>query len=416
MKLFRLIGLNFLFALIAVELSAVTFFAIRHSAFYYSMHRNQGIPGAVSLVASPSPSNPPDRSDAELGNDAMRFHPYLGYVFAREGPPRVPKEEDKIVIGLFGNSTMPPLVPRLRDELNERIQAAGLAPGRKVETVFMGTYGYRQPQFLQMLTYYLSRGTHFDAVVLMDGVSEVYHSVGNERHGVGQYMPYWGYMLTLREMGHMGGLASVQTRLLVRVERAREGIAYWQSVYRRSPSAFVGVLADVMARRRNAEYDAASKDFVGLKSENREDFNLYLDPPSHLSESEIFARGAENWARSTMMMHTLLAADHVPYLHILEPVRFDKSWLIARPAKPPVDRLVDADIAAGYSFLLKQVPAIEGDGVDFLDASAILDHVGKSVFVDCCHFNKTGEGILVKIIADALMKQFASSLHSAKAH
>ncbi len=421
MKLLRLIVVNLLFTLIALELSGVAVFAIRHSAFYYSMHRNEGIPGVVSLAASAGAGDRVGKSDAGAGqksapkDEGMRLHPYLGYIFAPDGPPRVPKGKDLFVIGLFGASTMGPIMAQLRDELSARMQAAGLAAGRKVATVVMGTFADRQPQFLQMLTYYLSIGAHFDAVVLVDGVNDILYSVGNERQGIGQYMPFHGYILPLREMGHLGGLTQGQTRLLVRIERAREGISYWQSVYRRSPSAFVGVLANVMAHRRDIEYDAASKELVSLQSGNREASNLYLDPPSHLSEAEIFARGAENWARSSIMMHTLLAADQVPYVHILEPARFDKSWLIARPANPPVERLVDRDLATGYSFLLQQVPAMLAAGVDFLDASASLDHVGESVFLDFCHFDKRGGDILVKIIADALMKQLASPSHSAKA-
>jgi len=420
MKRFRLVALNLIITLIGLELLGVSGFALMNSEFYYTAHLTGLIPG-LTLISVPEASGrgmeaedaPGQRYDPMRDYGGVRAHPYLGYILNGR-LPSVPEREHEFIVGLFGGSVMDKMIPTNKDAFIARLQAAGVASGRKIEVVYMGANGERQPQFLQALSYYLSRGAHFDAVVLLDGINEVAHALNNEHHGISQYMPYFGYMVNLREMGHLGGLAENEVRQLLRVERAREAVKYWQSVYRKSPSAFIGVLAYEMAYRRYNGYMTAANDLQNSESREKGASNLYLEPSSNVNDAAILARATANWAKSSIMMHTLLAAEHVPFLHVLQPVKFYTAWL-KEHSRPKIDNIGDdyteVAVIEGYPMLLEQAPALIADGVSFFDATGIFNSVSEPVYADpCCHFNKKGADIIMNAIADALIKQLKNRI------
>ena len=136
------------------------------------------------------------------------LHPYVGYVgdptrdpsineFGFEGPadPVQSRAPQRIVIGVVGGEAAVAFAreaPRLLE------QALAGRPGlddREIVVVDLARRGYKQPQQLFALSYVLSLGGEFDAVVNIDGSGELVDA-GNAAKRVFPVFPRDWYLLT----------------------------------------------------------------------------------------------------------------------------------------------------------------------------------------------------------------------------
>jgi hypothetical protein len=401
MKTRHLIALNLLFSLLALELLGVVVYATRHSALYY-VHTPGGQSQAAQQAAQPA-------SRVQGSMDGVLLHPYVGYVIPG-GLPNLATDPQRFVVALFGGSVANGLILNSRKTLIARLQSAGMAPGRNIDVVFLGANGQKQPQFLQTLAFYLSRGAQLDAVVVLDGFNELVHAVGNNHFGMSQYMPLWIAMLPLREMGNGGYLTSEVIEHYALVQRLREEAEFWRKIRARSPSAFIGVVAESMSTRWKSEYQAAAIKAQSFRSADTSKSNLYLEPATDQPYSTILKNAAANWVTSSVLMKRLLETEGIPYVHVLQPVKYYADWLNTG-RRPPVGELISTETVAniiidGYPMLLSELPRVAARGVRLVDATGLFDNIKETVYLDdCCHVNRRGADIMMNLIADELIAQ-----------
>jgi hypothetical protein len=135
------------------------------------------------------------------------IHPYVGFVtppprstetldlealgFERGGPFVRARREDTLVVGVFGGSVAKMFVEYRGPEVT--FAQLGDLPefrGKRLVVATLAQDGYKQPQSLFALSYFLSLGGKLDALLLIDGFNEVVLGpVENVPQGVFPFFP-----------------------------------------------------------------------------------------------------------------------------------------------------------------------------------------------------------------------------------
>ena len=184
------------------------------------------------------------------------------------------------------------------------------------------------------------------------------------------------------------------------------------SVTARLESTSSATLAAVLSRYRiwlTNRYNQELLAFDNLPSTPSPDSLVgAIAPTEQRSGSMLFADIARNWARASLLMRTMLAAQGIAYVHVLQPNQYftsrpfgpeESSVAIntASPFKPGVEQ--------GYPALLAEAAAQSlGPRTGFFDATGIFDGEKAPVYVDnCCHYTRVGYLRLADFVARAVM-------------
>jgi hypothetical protein len=126
--------------------------------------------------------------------------------------------------------------------------------------------------------------------------------------------------------------------------------------------------------------------------------------------TSLFEDIARHWARSSILMHTLLAARRVPYFHFLQPNQYystrtfgDEEARAVRNDSSPFKEGAEK----GYPHLVaeSQVRTLTDNQVRFFDATHIFDRERSAVYIDdCCHYTLAGNEILADFIAESISR------------
>jgi len=381
-------------------------------------------PDRVLAVAGP----PDGRRGVVLSNKVL--HPYLWYVLDRDaagerpvnrfgfpGPdPLSPSDPDALRVAIAGGSVALQLFDNGGDALARALSAVPAFAGRRVELVALTAAGYKQPQQLMALAWFLSLGARFDVVVNLDGFNEVVLPVSdNAPNGIHPAFPrswdfYQAKALDADQIAH----AAETRRLLDEQRRWRS----WLGTGLASRSAFaLTVLGrlDAGIAERIAEHDDA------LRAARRGALGFQATGPfvPYASESALFEELVAVWQSSSRQMHHLATASGAHYFHFLQP----NQWV--KDAKPPSPTEQDqlrvrgtftprTAVPVGYPLLGRAGAGLRMEGVAFHSLVRLFQAERRTVYRDtCCHFNRLGIETLAReiarLIAQDLEKQGENS-------
>ena len=407
------IALGLVLGWFVIELLSLSYFAVTEGGLFYSAEK-----GAPSLTG-------PDLVPGESAD--IRLHPYFG--FTKIGDPErdvnnhgfaaapydypyVRQHDNQFIVGVFGGSVAAGFTKYGQERLITRLKEDPLLRDKEIVLLSFAQGGYKQPQQLLVLSYYLAIGQELDMVINLDGFNEVALSSRNDAFDMDISMPssdHFGSLVNLIDRStltdeRIEALARI-TRNKAQVERIGQRAAnarlasgwfLWQQIFR--------IRATSLARQQVAFQDLASGD--------REQSVMAVNPPSEdLQGPVLYERIAAEWADASIMMHTLLQSRGIPYYHILQPNQyFSQKAFTAEELRLALTEghPYRSGAEAGYPALLAQAQRLAQAGVDFHSAVAIFDDVpGTLYFDDCCHFNVTGNEILADFMAAAILSSLA---------
>ena len=199
-------------------------------------------------------------------------HPFLGsvyrpgsipqevsrYGFIGQPDPIQPRSEEKYLVAMLGGSvTQGFFIGEGRQGLETLVEGLSALPGvrgREVVVTNLAMAGYKQPQQLMALNYFLALGAEYDLVINLDGFNDaVVHLSENVRYGVSPYYPRtWAFKV--QELSDPNQLRSIGMAEAVRVERRERAREFNESMLRLSPTAnLLWELRDRELVRRLAE-------------------------------------------------------------------------------------------------------------------------------------------------------------------
>jgi hypothetical protein len=325
--------------------------------------------------------------------------------------PFVTTRPNQFVIGIFGGSVGAWFCQVGIHQLLADLRANRFFKDREIVPVCVSHEGYKQPQQLLVLSYFLSIGQSFDLVVNIDGFNEVALSGLNNERGLDISMPSAMHLDPLVNLVDQSTLTPEKLQSLAAIGEYKARINHLVSRLGQNRSAAINFALERLHRSATVSYQAELARFGSLPSSPSES-SLILATPSVAArdDSRLFTDAARAWAEASTMMHTLLAARGVPYVHVLQPNQYfttrtfgAEEARVARSDASPFKQSVEK----GYPALVAEAAARAlATKINFLDASGVFDREPSAVYIDdCCHYTLRGN----QVLADAIARRILSS-------
>ena len=398
----------------------------------------KGLDGYRNAVASRVEINHTEQTELEGGDQVPPWamgireesflHPYLGFVARTpaglaQSAPRYRLEagnfgfpynfheifnepsDNVVIVAVVGGSVAQQIGGQGRpfQYLDTQLEALPRFRGKDVRVLNLALGGYKQPQQLFVLTYFLALGAHFDLVINLDGFNDVTLPIrDNLEVGVNPFYPRaWKYRLSGNRTEILNARGAVVVIDDFRKRLARKASkAPWRWSFTASMAwLFVDGRLNIEANRH--QIAVMSPDFDEIDPE-RSGPTLSFD-----TKDEILDALAATWWRCSQDIYGLSTVHGFEYYHFLQPNQYDvgsKPLTVAeeRLAFDPDSDFVDL-VGQGYPRLRQEVASLGDTGVVFVDLSRIFEEVDETVYVDtCCHFNTRGVTELVARIAETI--------------
>ncbi len=322
------------------------------------------------------------------------------YPFART-------RENQFLVGIFGGSVGNWFCHVGAPHLMRALQAHAYFKSRDIVPLCFSHEGYKQPQQLLALNYFLSIGQAFDLVINIDGFNEVALASINDQRGIDISMPSPMHMQGLVNLIDRSTLTPERLRSMAAIQRDRDTLDALADRLARARFASVYVFLDRYYQRTRAHYYTELGRLSNLPNGAVETSMVRVTPRVAARDgAKVFEEIATQWAQSSLMMHAMLRERGIPYFHILQPNqyftqrRFDDAERATAlnpgsPFKPGAEQ--------GYPALIAASRMITGK-VPFFNGVGIFDKEAAPVYLDdCCHYTLRGNMLLADFVAASIL-------------
>ncbi|MDY7023836.1 MAG: hypothetical protein SWJ54_21230, partial [Cyanobacteriota bacterium] len=372
----------------------------------------------------------------------IRFHPYFGYVlkpgvyshqvsglkvnnygfFSPYDYPYTKTHENQAIIGIFGgsvasdfsvNETIDPSHSRT---LTQKLKALPKFKNKEIIILNFANGGYKQPQQLLILSYFLSRGQKFDLVINIDGFNEIALSPLNNQAKLDIAMPSFQHFQPLTSLVNLDLSAIISMGEVIKL---RQNIS--QANRQLSQCYFAGchvfnqlklqfLLNTYYQYIENFEKEQIVKTLADNSSENS---LILLTQQSQVLEDDIAIHQAvNNWFESSLMMSHVLSMRQIPYFHFIQPNQHYPTQRVFSSEEKRMIRDSPYRQAAqnGYPVLISKFEQMQNDDLNLFNSVKILDQTPKTVYRDsCCHYNQLGQDILTDSVAQSIIETLNSA-------
>jgi hypothetical protein len=393
---------------------AVGVYFFQHGTFFYTAEKV--IPAAL-----------PETGRGELSPDVL--HPYFGPIHrpgvrpqtnnigfgSPQAFPFTRASDRQFLVGIFGGSVARAFCDRGTPRLIASLQRSQPLSGREILPLCFSHEGYKQPQQLIVLAYFLSLGQQFDLVINIDGFNEVALGSRNQERGRDISMPSPIHIDSLLNLIDQATLTPARVQALARISVYKERLNRLADRMRRNRSAAVHVALDRYYMFTMNRYRAEAAAYDALPSNPPASSILLLTPPVKKRDNaeSVYQDIAGGWTSASLLMHDLLAARSVPYLHVLQPNQyFTRRTFSAEEARVALNNSTPFKRAVedGYPVLARAVSTLSGKE-QFLDGTPAFDRESAAVYEDdCCHYTDRGYEILAEVIAERAVAVVGSAL------
>ncbi|HEY9301465.1 MAG TPA: hypothetical protein VIQ31_34895 [Phormidium sp.] len=412
--------INLAFLLVFLELGSLGWYFVKHKQFFYTREKTQD-KSALGI----------NLEGVRLNQSIVeRFHPFFGFIqkpsadfrpgfkvnnYGFISPYDYPLKKTKnnqFFIGVFGGSVASDYaIFQVQNQILPKYlkQLPGLKDKEFVILSF-ATGGYKQPQQLLILNYFLALGQELDMVVNIDGFNEVALSNLNNKNQVDLAMP------SIQHIGPLANFAnnSLSTKAMqatLRIQENKTRINQGLSSLQHCSLAACDALISVYVQNLVNNYKTDVINFEQERTkQQKNDSVIYINTnKSVLQDSLAFEKMAGNWAKSSIFMHKVLSASNVPYFHILQPNQYYQTKRVFGEAEKQIafnkETPYAKSVQIGYPALFKKFPNLEKNNINILNAVNVFDKNKEAVYVDsCCHYNKAGEVIFSNYVGRSILE------------
>ncbi|MEG4496835.1 hypothetical protein QUB05_11940 [Microcoleus sp. F10-C6] len=420
---FLKIGLiNLVLLLVFLELGSLVWYFVKHKQFFYTREKTQ------------------NKSDLGINLEGVRlnqsiverFHPFLGFI-QQPGPdfrpgfkvnnygfispydyPLKKTKKNQFIIGVFGGSVASNYgVFEVQNKILPQYlkQLPGLKDKEFVILSF-ATGGYKQPQQLLILNYFLALGQELDLVVNIDGFNEVALSNLNNKNQVDLAMPSIQHILPLTSLAN-NSLSTKAMKATIRIQenkaRINQGLERLQNCSLAACDALTSVYVQNLVNNYKTDVIKFEKERTKPKKDDSGSVIYINTNKSVLRDSVAFQEMALNWAKSSIFMHKVLSASNVPYFHVLQPNQYYQTKRVFGEAEKQIAFNKDTPYAKavqiGYPALFKKFPNLEKNNINIVNAVNVFDKTKEAVYVDsCCHYNQAGEVVFSNYVGRSILE------------
>ncbi|HMP72620.1 MAG TPA: hypothetical protein PKE55_05085 [Kiritimatiellia bacterium] len=423
-----LAGFALLFGLLLAELLALVLLIATGQGFPYRSSSRHTLRDQLRHAGAA-------RNPETFSSPVLALHPYIGYIrnfdFKRDyrGTPNNesgfyseveatyrPESDDEFVVVVTGGSVAAQLCTTGREHLRERIAAIPAVAGRRVIINAICQGGYKQPQQLAAISYYLVLGMHADLVINLDGVNELNFYPYLLDLGVSPTYP-WNWTALSPTPNRQRDVMQAQLNLITaREQRARlADLIRRNRLYTFALGQLLWPRADALAHHREQAADALLLEAIDQQAERGLPFPQTGPHHTHATDlPSALAEAALVWRRSSQMLHDLLTARGIPYLHALQPNQYfpgirplhELEQLHAHDETTPFHD----PLTYGYPHLLEQIPHLLDHPIAFVNLNDTLEPTPEIIYDDnFSHFNPLGYELIANALAQAIADLLAET-------
>ena len=326
--------------------------------------------------------------------------------------PFVKTDGNQFVIGLFGGSVGVWFCQIGAGRLVANLEKEEYFRNRQLIPLCFSHEGYKQPQQLLVLAYFLSIGQQFDLVVNIDGFNEVALAPLNEARGLDISMPSPLHLGPLVNLLDRSTLTPGKLSLLAAIQHDREQLDRLAEGLERTRIASVHVALDWYRQRISSRYSAELGRFANLPPNPAATSIVRVTPPvAKRDDATLFRDVAAQWVESSLLMNALLRTRGVPYFHVLQPNQYFSSRRFSDAERAIAfsgDSPFKDGAEKGYPALVAASSALTGRE-QFLNGVTIFDEETRPVYMDnCCHYTLAGNQVLADYVARAIVSSAGS--------
>ena len=328
----------------------------------------------------------------------------FGFVSAHDYP--FAPSGNQAVVGIFGGSVAAWFCEVGVDRLIADLRQQPAFTSKELVPLCFAHEGYKQPQQLIVLAYFLSMGQRFDLVVNIDGFNEVAIGNLNEQHGWDASMPSVLHLDPLITLIDQSSLTPPKVEALASITRDRDRVDRLAVFLNRNRLASVDLLGGLYYAYLDRRYRQELVAFDQIPAAPLQQSPVHVVPPVQPHHGdELFADIAREWVTASALMNQMLAARNVPYVHVLQPNQYystrtfsDAERKVAFNAGSPFKD----GAMRGYPFLERAI-ASSDPPVKIVNGVHLFDAEPKPVYIDdCCHYTRVGYEHLADLAAGAV--------------
>lgn len=322
--------------------------------------------------------------------------------------PFAKTSDDQVILGMFGGSVGAWFCQIGAPRLVENLRATPYFKDREIVPLCFAHEGYKQPQQVLVLAYFLSIGQAYDLVVNIDGFNEVALSSLNNAQGLDISMPSVQHLDPLIALVNRSALTPEKLESLAAIFHDRRTLVDLAGTIAANRSAAVHAVLDWYYGRVSARYSLELGRFSNLPANPPENALIQATPPTRERESPaVYSDIAGMWSGASLLMDQMVEARGGAYFHVLQPNQYfttrrfgsAEAAIAINNASP-----YKTSIEEGYPALMAAAPALTDAGVAFVDATSVFDRLDAAVYMDdCCHYTLEGNRALADLIAASIL-------------
>ncbi len=421
-EILKITLINLALLLFFLELGSLGWYFVKHKQFFYTREKAQD-KSALGI----------NLEGVRLNESIVeRFHPFFGFI-QKPSPdfrpgfkvnnygfispydyPLKKTKKNQFFIGVFGGSVASDYaIFQVQNKILPQYlkQLPGLKDKEFVILSF-ATGGYKQPQQLLILNYFLALGQELDMVVNIDGFNEVALSNLNNKNQVDLAMPSIQHISPLTSLAN-NSLSTKAMEATIRIQknktRINQGLESLQDCSLAACDALTSVYVQNLVNNYKRDVIKFEKERT-KQQKNDSGSVIYINTnKSVLGDSAAFEKMAWNWAKSSIFMHKVLSASNVPYFHVLQPNQYYQTKRVFGEAEKQIAFNKDTPYAKavqiGYPALFQKIPNLEKNNINLVNAVNVFDNTKGAVYVDsCCHYNQAGEVVFSNYVGRSILE------------
>lgn len=392
--------------------------------------RQEIIAAYSSLVWRPPSSKKKRKKIRKHFKTKEVIHPYLGYI-VRHGDPDCPsygfcdrrmkknknapitqKTDNNFIIGISGGSfAYQTSLISTEGLLIKELKRIPQLREKEIIIHTMALGGYKQPQQLIALNYFLTLGAHFDMIINIDGFNEVAlagpENLTKEVHY--SFPRQWANRVRKASNAEMRAMLGKIALYKQQQSELAERMNSFTLRY--------SIIANLIWQLRNESYKNKISDieiaFNAYKTEGRRITPFEATgPPYQFIDNETYAQDmARFWRKSSLLMHQICQANKIKYFHFLQPNQYVKGSKRMGEKEKEIAILdthpYSIGAKSGYPYLIEEGKWLKENGVPFNDLTMLFADTDEAVYSDgCCHLNQHGYDIVIKEIADVVRTDY----------
>ncbi|EGK85673.1 hypothetical protein D0A34_20755 [Microcoleus vaginatus PCC 9802] len=420
-----IIAVNLAIAFICLEALSLAFYFIKQKQFFYT--RTKAKEQVVEDI---------ERLGIRVDESIVeRLHPFFGYVlnqgaftneklklkvnkhgfFSLYEYPFVKTNKKQFIIGVFGGSVANNFaVDEYKNQiLSKKLQSYPEFADREIVVLNFGNGGYKQPQQLLILNYFLALGQELDLVINIDGFNEVALSNLNNKARVEIGMPSVQHIQPLTGLASNNVSPEVMSSI-VQINENKKQLKAGIDKLETCQLALCHAVTSLQVKQLINHYQQAVVKYdTQVKQSNSNPANssiVYIPKADSVFEdATAFNKMASMWYQSSIGMNQILSSRKIKYFHFIQPNQYypTKRAFTAKEKEIALNKESPyiEGVKKGYPVLLSKVDDLQKAGVNVFSAVNILDNTKETVYKDaCCHYNSVGEEVLANYVSSSIIK------------